>query len=145
MSERVSAADAALMPQHIGIVIGVGGEDEGDDLRLAFEAFGEHRPDGAVDLATGEHFAFAHAAFALDEAAGEASASVGVFAVVNGEREKIDAFAGIGIGGGGGEDNVIAQANDGRALGLLGEFSGFERDLFAAGECNGDYRLLLVS
>ena len=74
--------------EHIGIVIGVGGEHEGDDLGLALEAFGEHRPDRPVDLAAGEHFALAHAAFALDEAAGKTSAGVGVFAVIDGERER---------------------------------------------------------
>ena len=82
------------MPHNVGIVIGVGGEHEGDDLGLALESFGEHRADGPVDLAAGEHFALAHAAFALDEAAGDASAGIGVFAVVNSEGEKIDARRG---------------------------------------------------
>ena len=79
--------------EHVGIVIGVGGEHEGDDLGLALEAFGEHRTHRPVDLAAGENFALAHAAFALDEAAGKASAGVGVFAVINGEGKEIDAFA----------------------------------------------------
>jgi len=74
----------------------------------------------------GEHFALAHAAFALDEAAGKASTGVGVFAVIHGEGKEIDAFARIGVGGSGGEDDVIAQADHGRAVGLLGQFSGFE-------------------
>ena len=117
-----SGVDAA----DIRIVFRVGGEDEGDDLGLAPEAFGEHRTHRAVNLAAGENFALAHTAFALDEAAGDASAGVGVFAVVNGEREEIDALAGFGIGGGGGEDDVFAEAHDGRAVRLLGKFSGFE-------------------
>ena len=99
----------AVDAENVGIITRIGRQHEGDDLRLALESLGEHRTHRAIDLAAGEHFALAHAAFALDEAAGKASAGVGVFAVINGEREKIDAFARIGIGGGGGEHDVIAH------------------------------------
>ena len=99
------------MPSDVRIVLGVGGENEGDDLGLALEAVGEQRPDRPVDLAAGENFALAGTAFALDEAAGNASAGVGVFAVVDREREKIDAFAGVGIGGGSGQNDVVADAH----------------------------------
>ena len=86
----------------------------------------KQRADGAVDLAAGENFALTRTAFALDEAAGDASAGVGVFAVVNGEREEVDAFARVGIGGGGGQHNVVADAHHDRAVGLFGQFSGFK-------------------
>ena len=117
---KCESGGRAVDAEHVGIVIGVGGEHEGDDLGLAPESFGEHGPDGAIDLATGEHFALAHAAFALDEAAGKASTGVGVFAVIDGEGKKIDALARVGIGDGGGEHDVIAQADHRRAVGLLG-------------------------
>ena len=131
---RGGAVDA----EHVGIIVAVGREDEGDDLRLAAESLGEHGPNRAINLAAGEDFALAHAAFALDEASGETSAGIGVFAVVHSEGEEVDAFAGIGVGDGGGENNVFAEADDGRAVGLFGEFSGFKRDFFAAGEMNGN-------
>ena len=122
----VSAADAPLMPSDVGIVFGVGGEHEGDDLGLAAEAFREQRAHGAVDLAAGENLSLAGTAFALDEAAGNASAGVGVFAIVDGQGEEIDALAGIGVGGGGGENDVVANAHHDRAVRLLGQFSGFK-------------------
>ena len=106
-SER---AGCAVDSGDIGIVIVISGENQGDDLCLAAEAFGEQRTDGAIDLAAGEDFALAGAAFALDEAAGDASAGVGVFAIVNREWEKIDADAGFGIGAGGSENNVVARS-----------------------------------
>ena len=127
-------ARCAVDAEDVGIVIAVGRKHKRDDLGLALEAFGEHRPDGPVNLAAGEHFALAHAAFALDEAAGKASAGVGVFAVVDGEGKEIDAFARIGVGGGGGEHDVIAQADHGRSVGLLGQFSSFKFEILAAGE-----------
>ncbi len=119
-------ARRAVDAENVGIVVAVGGEHKGNDLGLALEALGKHGTHRPVDLAAGEHFALAHAAFALDEAAGKASTGVGVFAVVHGEREKVDAFARIGVGGRGGEHNVIAQADDGCSVGLLGQFSGFK-------------------
>src|ERR1700690_1456624 len=130
-----SAVDA----QDVGIVLGVGGEDQRDHLGFALKTFGEKWADGAIDLAAGESFALAHAAFALDEAAGNSAAGVGVFAVVNREREEVDAFAGIGIGGGRGQHNVIGHSHHDRAVGLLGQLSGFERDSFAAGEFNRNF------
>ncbi len=126
ISEMVQRRGRSVDAEDIGIILAVGREHERDDLRLALESLGEHRTDRAIDLAAGEHFALAHAAFALDEASGETSAGVGVLAVVHGEREEVDAFAGIGVGGGGGENDVFAEANHGRSVGLLGEFSGFK-------------------
>src|SRR5208337_4212979 len=73
----------------IGIVFRVGGENQGDDLGFTPESVGKHGTDRPVNLAAGEGFALAHAAFALDKAAGNASAGVGVLAVVDGEREEV--------------------------------------------------------
>ena len=119
-------ARRAVDAEHVGIVIAVGRQHERNDLGLALESLGKHGTHRPVNLPAGEHFALAHAAFALDEASGETSAGVGVFAVINGEREKIDAFARIRVGGGGGEDNVFAESYYGGAAGLLGKLSSFK-------------------
>ena len=86
----------------------------------------EQRPHWPVDLAAGEDFALTGPAFTLDEAAGDASAGVCVFAVINGQGEKVDSFTRFGVRGGGGENDVIARSYDDRAVGLLGLFSGFK-------------------
>ena len=96
---------------HVGIVLLVGGEDQRDDLRLIAEAVGEERADGAVDLAAGEDFLLAGTAFTLDEATGDASAGVGVLAVVDREREEIDALPRIWRGHGSGQDDGFAGCN----------------------------------
>ncbi len=116
----------AVDAQNVGIIITVGRQHERNDLGLALESLGEHGTHRPVDLAAGEHFALAHAAFALDEASGETSAGIGVFAVINGEGKEIDAFARIGVGGSGGEHNVFAEADHSGASGLLGELSSFK-------------------
>ena len=66
-----------------------------DHLRFVQIPFGEQRPDRAVDQAAGEDFFFGRAAFALDKAARELARGVGVFAVIDREREK--ARAGLGL------------------------------------------------
>jgi hypothetical protein len=44
--------------EHVGIVVGVGRDDERDDLRLVAPAVGEERADRAIDQAAREHFLF---------------------------------------------------------------------------------------
>src|SRR5208282_4991688 len=124
---------------NVRIVFGVGGKHEGYNLGLAAETIGEHGTHGPVNLATGQHLAFAHAPFALDESAGNASTGIGVLAIVNREREKVDAFAGFGIGGSGGQYDVVSEAHQGRAVGLLGKFSGFDGELFSACDFDGNF------
>ena len=126
----------------IGIVLGVGRKHHGDDLGLAAEAFGKQRPDGPVDLAAGQDFALAGPPFALDEAAGNASRGVGVLAVINGEREKVDALARVGVGAGGGENNVVADAHNAGAMRLLRQFSGFKVNGLAAMQLDTNFVLV---
>src|SRR5581483_1282435 len=126
----------AVDPSHVGVVLGVGRKYESDNLGFATEAFRKKWANRTVNLAAGKNLALARPAFALDEAAGNAPAGIGVFTVINRKREKVNSFAGIRIGSGGRENYILADAYDHRTMGLLGQFSGFERDLFTAGEVN---------
>src|SRR5216684_2100164 len=105
MSEMVRAAEAPLIPA----------------------------TSGSFSVSAESTSALTGTAFALDEAAGNASAGVGIFAVVNRQREEIDALAGVGVGGCGGQYDVIADSHHDRAVGLLGQLSSFERNAFTAG------------
>ena len=127
MLESASAADAPLMRQHVGVVVRVGRQHKRDDLRLVAPARREQRTDRAIDHAAGEHFLLGGLAFALEEAAGDASRRVGVFLVVDRQRKKVDAFARVGGGARRDQDDRVAHADDDRAVGLLGVFAGFER------------------
>ncbi len=127
----------------VRIVLGIGRKHHGDDLGLVAEAFGKQRTDGTVNLAAGQNFALAGTAFALDEAAGNASRGVGVFAIVHGKGKEIDAFPGIGVGAGGGQHHVLADANNAGAMRLLGQLAGFETDGLTAGQFNFNFVLHL--
>ena len=129
--ERERAA-GAVDAEDVGIVFLVGRVDERDDLRLVAEGLREERADGTIDLAGGQDFLLAGPAFALDEAAGDASAGVGVLAVFDGEREEVDAFLRLGRGDRGGENDVVAAGGEGGAGGLLGHAACLKFDLLAA-------------
>ena len=114
--------------EDVGVVLGVGREDERDDLRLESPAGGEQRPNRPVDHAAREHFLLGGLALALEEAAGNASRRVGVFAVIDREREEVDALAWAVGAAGGDEHHRVARADNHRAAGLFGQLARFEPD-----------------
>ena len=112
--------------QHVGVVLGVGGEHQRDDLRLVAPAGREERADRPVDDAAGQHFLFRRLAFALEEAAGDAARRVGVLAIVDRQRQEVDPLARVRRAAGGDEHDRVAEADDDRAAGLFGQLAGFE-------------------
>ena len=113
--------------EHVGVVVGVGREHQRDDLRFVAPAGGEQRTDRPVDQAAGEDFLLGRLAFALEEAAGDAARGVGVFAVVDRERQEVDAFARARRVARRDEHHRVAQADDDGAVGLLGQLAGLDR------------------
>src|SRR5439155_22151793 len=93
---------------------------------------GEERPDRPVDAAAREHFFFGRLALALEETAGNAARGVGVFAVVDRERQEIDPFARRRGATGRHEDDRIAESDDDGSARLLGELAGLKLQRLAA-------------
>ncbi len=134
-------AACAIHAEDVGIVLLVRRVDERDHLGLIAEGLGEERANGPVDLAAGENLLLTGTAFALDEAAGDASAGVGVLAVLDREREEVDAFLRIGRSDCGGEDDVVSAGGKGSARGLLGHAARFKFNVLAAGKLDCDFLL----
>ena len=88
-SEINAAAEAAGDGDHVGIVFAIGGQHQGDDLRLIAPGLGKERAERPVDQARGQDFALGGAAFALEESAGNFSGGIGVLAIVDRQRQKI--------------------------------------------------------
>jgi hypothetical protein len=121
MSEMASAAGCAVDAENVGIVLGVSGKHKRDDLGLA------RKPSGTAGgwdgrSAAGQDFALAGPPFALDEAAGDASAGVGVFAIIHGQGEESRCPRGDRVGAGGGENHVVANANNEEPCACLANF-----------------------
>ena len=115
--------------EHVGVVLAVGRQHQRDDLRFEAPAGREERTDRPIDQAAGQHFLFGRLAFALEEAAGDASRRVGVFAVVDRQRQEIDPFARTGGTAGRDEHHRVAEADDDGAVGLFGQLAGFETEV----------------
>ena len=132
---RSSGIDA----DHVGIVLFVRGHDQGNHLGLIAEILGEHGANGAVDLAAGKNLTLAGTALALDKAAGNAAASIGVLAVIHGQGEKIESFFGIWCGYGGRQNYVVTLGHEHGARGLLGHPACFKSQSLATGKLDSHF------
>ena len=74
----------------VGIVFTIVLHDGDDDLGVVLVAVGEKRADRAVDEAGNQGFLLARAAFTLEVAAGNLAGGVGLFLVVDGQREEVE-------------------------------------------------------
>ena len=112
--------------QDVGIVFEVMLDDRDDDLRVVLVAFREKRADRAVDQAGNEGFVFARTSFALEVAAGDLAGCIGLFLVVDGEREEVLArLRRLGRNDGGKYHGLAVGGDDG-AVSLAGDLAGFE-------------------
>ena len=141
MSESARAAAAALMPTTSGSFSLSAEKTSAITWVSLRKPSGNKRTNGAIDLAAGENFLFAGPAFALDEAAGNASTGVGVFAVVDGEGKEIDSLARIGRGYCGGQNDGFARGHQCGAGGLLGHAAGLKDQPLAAGKLDSYFML----
>jgi hypothetical protein len=77
--------------QNVRIVLQVVLDDRDDDLRVVLVAIGEERADRAVDQAGNQRFLLGRTAFALEVAARDLAGGEGLFLVVDGQREEVEA------------------------------------------------------
>ena len=114
--------------ENVGVVLEVIGENGGDDLRLVAEARNEERADRTVDQARDKRFTLGRPAFALEIAPRDLAGGIGLFLVVDGEREEVDAGLRRTFGNGGGENGGFTEGGDNGAIGLTGHAAGFEAE-----------------
>jgi hypothetical protein len=79
-----------------------------DDLGLVLEALDEQRADRTVDQAADEGFLLGRTAFTLEIAARDLAGGEGLFLVVDGQREEIQARLGRATVDDGGQDDGLA-------------------------------------
>ena len=95
------------------------------DLNLVIPALGEERADGPINEPAGEDFLLGGTAFAFEVAAGELAGRSRLFPVIHGQRKELLALFGLSSGDGRHDDNGFAQLDAYGAVGLFGEFAGF--------------------
>ena len=97
-----------------------------DDLGFAAPAVGEQWADRAIDQAGNKRFLLGRTAFTLEVTTGNTSGRVGLFLIVDGQRQKIDAvFRGL-RGNDGGKHDSLAVSCDHRTIGLTRDLAGFQ-------------------
>ena len=112
--------------EHVRVVVGVRGDDQVDDLDLVAEALGEERTQRPVDEPAGQRLLLVGPALALEEAAGDAAARVGLLAILHGEGQEVPALESGPRGDRGGEHHGPAAADDHGPVGLLRNLTGFD-------------------
>ena len=115
--------------QHIRVVLAIGAQHDALDLDFVIPALGKERPDGPVNEPAGEDFLLGGAAFAFEVAAGELAGRSRLFPVIHRQRKEFLALFGLGGGDGRHDDNGFAQLDAYGAVGLFGEFAGFNDEL----------------
>ncbi len=119
---------SAVDRQNVDLMFAVGRQRSDDHLHVVAEIGGEQRAQGPIGQAADQNAGFAGPAFAPEERAGNAARGVQALFVFHAQREKVDAFTRRAGHGGRGQDDGVAQAHRHRAVGLTGQFAGFDRD-----------------
>ena len=132
---------------HTGKRQGGGGCDHCDDVRIVFQVVrddhaghlsvvlvtvGKQRADGPVDQTADQDFVLRRTCFALEEAAGNLSGRIGLFDVVDGEREEIEVRFGRLFRHNRTHDRRFAIGGDNAGVCLTGNLAGFDRQRAAA-------------
>src|SRR5690606_38957711 len=112
--------------QYVRIILKVVLDDGDDDLGVVLVAFREERADRAVDQAGNQRFHFGRTAFALEVAAWDLAGGVGLFLVVDGQREEVLARLRRLGRNDGGQNHGFAVGGEHGAVGLAGDLTGFE-------------------
>ncbi len=108
-------------------MLAVEADDLDGDHGVAVVAFLEQGAQRAVDEAGGEGLLGGLLAFTLEPAAGELAGGEGRLAVVDREREEVDALPGLGPAHGH-QNHGAALADDDGAIGLFGDAASLQAD-----------------
>ena len=110
----------------VGVVLHVVRQHGDDHLGLVAPAVGKQGTNRAVDQAGDQRLLLGRPSLPLEIAAGDAARGVGLFLIVDGERQEVDAFARRFRGDDGGEHDGLAIGRHHGAVGLTGDLSGFK-------------------
>ncbi len=109
----------------VRFILQVGGHDHRLDKHFVAVTLGKHRADGAVDQPHGENFLVGRPGLAFEKTAGKLARGVGLFTIVDGQREEIDTGTRRSVYGRG-EHRGFAIGNKDRSRRLACDLTGFQ-------------------
>ena len=112
--------------QNVGVVFHVVLQHGDDDLGLVLEALDEQRADRTVDQAGNQGFLLGRTAFTLEVSTGNLAGGEGLFLVVDGQGEEIQARLGGAAIDDGGQNHGLAIGRQHGAVGLAGDAARFQ-------------------
>ena len=118
----------AIDREHVGIILSIRAQENGDDLGVVEIAGGEEGTQWAIRHSRGEGFLLGRTAFALEITAGKFSDGCRFLAVIDGEREEVLTFLDFGRGDGAGQHHGVAAGNDDGAVSQLRDFASLNGD-----------------
>ena len=113
----------------VGIDLRVHRQHGRNDLHVAPVACGEQRANRPIDEARSQRLLLARSAFALEEAAGDLAGRVGLFLIVDGQREEVASRDVLLVADRRHEDDGVRHVDEHGAVGLPGDDAGFDRDV----------------
>ncbi len=122
-----SAADAPMRAGMSGSISGFKRQHRYDDLYFVVEALWKQRSDRPVDQPRGQCLLLGRTAFALEEAAGNATGGIGLLDVIDGKRKEILARPQIARGNDGRQHDRVVHVHHDGAMRLACYFAGFQR------------------
>ena len=111
----------------IGIVLEVMAQNGRDDLRVVLVAAGKKRTNRPVDQAGGQNLLLGRTTFALEEAARNAAGRVGLFLIVHGEGEEVEAWLRLPGGNYGRQNRGFSVGGENGTVRLTGDLARFQR------------------
>jgi hypothetical protein len=96
-------------------------------LDLILKSFGKKGPEGAIDKSRDQGFPIARPPFPLEEASRDPSRCIGHFLVIDGERDKVNAFPLLFRGNGCDQYDRFTILYQDSTIGLPGHPSRFDR------------------
>ena len=129
--------------EHVGIVVAIDGQHRDDDLGFLVVALGKQRTHRAIDQPRGQDFFFRGTSFALEKAARDFARGVSLLLVIHGQRQEVDIWAVLVCRHDGREHDGLAILRQHRAMRLLGQSAGLQRQ-FAAGKFYLEFSIHLI-
>ena len=115
-------------PQGVGLVFQVGRKKKGDDLGVEEVPIREEGTDRSVDQAADQDLPLGRAAFPFEEASGDLSGGIGIFSVIDDQGQKRLRLLDLFLRGRGAQHDRLAQADQGRAVGLTADLADLNRE-----------------
>ena len=114
--------------RNVGVHFGIQGQGVNHHMHLIEETLGKERADRTVDQTAGQRFILAWTAFPLEKTAWNLAGGIGLFQVINGQREEVLTGLAFGLGNYRCQNDGAVHVEQYRSVRLASDFAGLHGD-----------------